>query len=96
MTPTNSVSALLAGAVFASASAAGADGTTAESTVYKCKDASGAVAYQDYPCKGGVIVELKLYAADPEAVRLLQQADADFNRAVARRKANDEIGPIRR
>jgi hypothetical protein len=46
--------------------------------------------------QGGVVVELKPYAADPEAVRLLQQADADFNRAVARRKANEEIGPIRR
>jgi hypothetical protein len=66
------------------ASAAGAQ-------VYKCKQASGAVAYQDFPCKGGTVVDVRAGSDDPAAVDRLDRANAEFNRAAAVRSANEAI-----
>jgi len=71
------------------ASAAGAE-------VYKCKQASGAVAYQDFPCKGGTVVDVRAGSDDPAAVDRLERANAEFNRAAAARSANEAIATQRR
>ena len=75
--------AVVALAVAGTASAQGTDA----STVYRCKQASGTVTYQDYPCEGGVTVEIKPDAADPAAIARLQRAQAEFDRAYAQRRA---------
>ncbi len=72
-----------------------ADGN-ADTTVYKCTQASGAVLYADYPCKGSVIVDIQRGAADPDATRRLERARAELDQAAARREANEEIAAIRR
>lgn len=57
--------------------------------VYRCKQANGAIAYQDFPCKGGVAVDIKADAADPAAIERLQKQQADFDRAYAQRQAEE-------
>jgi hypothetical protein len=71
------------------ASAAGAQ-------VYKCQQASGTVAYQDYPCKGGTVVDVRAGSDDPAAVDRLDRANAEFNRAAAARSANEAMAAQRR
>lgn len=53
--------------------------------VYKCKQANGAVAYQDYPCKGGTVVDIKPDTADPAAIARFERAQTEFNRSAAAR-----------
>jgi hypothetical protein len=64
--------------------------------VYKCTPASGTVAYQDYPCKGGAVVEVRAGSADPAAVDRLERANAEFNQAAAVRSANEAMAAQRR
>ena len=64
-------------------------------TVYKCKQANGGVLYQDYPCKDGVVVDIKPDAADPAAIARLERAQALYERDAARRRA-DEASEERR
>lgn len=75
------------------AEAAEADAAT---TVYKCAQASGTVLYADYPCKGGVVVEIKPDAADPDAIERLRRAQEAFDRSMARRNADEERATQRR
>ena len=70
------------------ASAAAAE-SGAVPSVYRCKLANGSIAYQDFPCKGGVAVEIKPDAADPAAIERLQRQQADFDRAYAQRQAEE-------
>jgi hypothetical protein len=70
--------------------------SAASAEVYKCKQAGGGVAYQDYACKGGTIVDVRAGSADPAAVDRLERANAAFDRAAAARKANEEVAAIRR
>ena len=56
------------------------------STVYRCHGADGAIEYRDYPCKGGAVVDMKPGEADPAAIARLQRAQAEFDRALARRR----------
>jgi hypothetical protein len=65
--------------------------SAADAAVYKCKQASGAVAYQDVPCKGGTVVDVRAGSDDPAAVDRLDRANAEFNRAAAARSANEAI-----
>ena len=74
--------------LIALASAASAQGGAATS-VYRCKQPSGAIAYQDFPCKGGVTVDIKPDAADPAAIERLRRAQAEFDRSYAQRRAAD-------
>jgi len=67
----------------------------AAASVYRCKQANGAVAYQDYPCKGGVAVDIKPEHADPKAIERLRRAQADFDRAYAERRAAEAARPRR-
>jgi len=67
----------------------------ASATVYKCKQANGGVLYQDYPCKNGVVVDVKPDAADPAAIARLERAQALYERDAARRRA-DEASEERR
>ncbi len=69
--------------------------TNAPASVYRCKQASGAIAYQDYPCKGGVAVDIKPEHADPKAIQRLRRAQADFDRAYAERRAAEAATPRR-
>jgi hypothetical protein len=71
------------------ASAAGA-------AVYKCTQASGTVAYQDFPCKGGTVVDVRAGSDDPAAVDRLERANAEFNQAAAVRSANEAMAAQRR
>jgi hypothetical protein len=68
----------------------------ASAEVYKCKQASGEIAYQDFACKGGTIVDVRAGSADPAVVDRLERANAAFDRAAAARKANEEVAAIRR
>lgn len=55
--------------------------------VYKCKTESGAIEYQDFACKGGVVVDIKPDPANPAAIARLERAQAEFNRTAAEREA---------
>ena len=83
-------------AVASFASPAIAADANAGPPVYRCKQASGGVVYQDYPCKGGVVVDIKPDAADPDAIRRLQRAQAEFDRSVAQRKADEAMAAMQR
>jgi hypothetical protein len=56
------------------------------STVYRCHGVGGAIEYRDYPCKGGAVVDMKPGEADPAAIARLQRSQAEFDRALARRR----------
>lgn len=92
MTARNALSAFalpIAVAALLFASAAGAQ-------VYKCKQASGGTAYQDSPCKGGTVVDVRAGHEDPAAIDRLERANAAFNQAAAVRNANEAIAAQRR
>ena len=74
---------------FAFASVAAAQNDAAP--VYRCRQANGAVTYQDYACKGGVAVDIKPEAADPAAINRLRRAQAEFDRSLAQRRAAEEM-----
>jgi hypothetical protein len=78
-----SAGALIALALAFSVSAQG----SASAQVYRCKQSNGAIVYQDYPCKGGVTVDIKPDAADPTAIERLRRAEAEFDRSYAQRRA---------
>jgi hypothetical protein len=59
--------------------------SAADMPVYKCKQANGAVAYQDYPCKGGSVVDIRSDSADPAAIARFERAQSEFNRSAAAR-----------
>jgi hypothetical protein len=59
--------------------------------VYRCRAADGAVTYQDYPCKGGVAVDIKPDAADPAAIQRLRRAQARFDQSLAQRRAAEQM-----
>jgi uncharacterized protein YyaL (SSP411 family) len=65
--------------------------SAADAQVYKCKQANGTVAYQDSPCQGGAVVDIRAGSDDPAAVDRLDRANAEFNRAAAARSANEAI-----
>ena len=70
--------------------------SNAPASVYRCKQPNGAIAYHDYPCKGGVAVDIKPEHADPKAIQRLRRAQADFDRAYAERRAAEAAAPRRR
>jgi len=63
--------------------------SSAAASVYRCKQANGSIAYQDFPCKGGVAVDIKPDTPDPIAIERLQRQQADFDRAYAQRQAEE-------
>lgn len=65
-------------------------------TVYKCTQANGAVLYTDYACKGSVVVDIKRDAVDPAAGERLENAQAEFDKAAVRRKADAEMAALHR
>jgi hypothetical protein len=82
-------------AALALASVADAAAQNVQSTVYKCTQANGLASYQDFPCKGGVVVDIKPDVADPAAIKRLERAQEAFNRGAALRQAQ-EIEALRR
>lgn len=96
MRPIRVLGHLLPAAFLTFSSIAGAAAETTEPAVYKCKQASGGIAYQDYPCKGGVVVEIKPDVVDPAAVARLERAQAEFNRGAAQRRIEEEALSLRR
>jgi hypothetical protein len=62
-----------------------APASAADMPVYKCRQANGAVAYQDYPCKGGTVVDIKPETTDPAAIARFERAQGEFNRNSAAR-----------
>jgi hypothetical protein len=64
--------------------------------VYKCPQPNGSVLYADYPCAGAVALEVQRGVVDPDAIRRLERAQAEFDRAYARRMASEEMAAIRR
>ena len=91
--PKRFASALAAAAVLC---APGFANAADEARVYKCKSDVGAVTYQDYPCKGAVVVDIKPDAADPQAIARLERANAAFNQAASRRQADESAAALRR
>jgi hypothetical protein len=77
---------VILGAAFASFGGVAQSQDSGVPTVYRCHAADGAIEYRDYPCKGGVLVDMKPGAADPAAIARLQRAQADFDRALALRR----------
>jgi hypothetical protein len=59
----------------------------AAAAVFRCKQPNGGIIYQDYPCKGGVTVDIKPDTADPAAIARLRRAEAEFERTHAQRRA---------
>jgi hypothetical protein len=57
--------------------------------VYKCRQPDGTVLYQDYACKGAVVVDIKPDSADPAAIERLRREEAAFDRSAAQRRAVD-------
>lgn len=70
--------------------------SVAGAAVYKCRSASGAVTYQDFPCNGGAVVEIRPGSPDPAAIERLDRANAEFDRRVAARTANEDNAALRR
>src|SRR6185437_6483032 len=64
--------------------------------VYKCQQGKAAVLYQDFPCEGGTVVDVRAGSDNPAAVDRLERANAEFNRAAAVRNANEEMAAQRR
>ncbi|HEX6137729.1 MAG TPA: hypothetical protein VF059_08730 [Casimicrobiaceae bacterium] len=93
-TPRGVLALALAAMAFVSAASAAAENIGP--TVYKCTQANGAVLYADYPCRGSTVVDIKPDAADPGAIERLQRAQAEFDRSMAERKANEEVAAMRR
>ena len=70
--------------------------SVAGAAVYKCTAASGAVTYQDFPCAGGTLVDIRPGASDPTAIERLDRANAEFNRNATARTAIEAQAAIRR
>jgi len=64
--------------------------------IYKCQQGKAAVLYQDFPCEGGTVVDVRAGSDNPAAVDRLERANAEFNRAAAVRNANEEMAAQRR
>ena len=84
--PRQTLACAAAALALAVASSGNAEGA-ASGSVYRCKQANGAIAYQDFPCKGGVAVDIKPDAADPHAIERLRREQAEFERSYAQRRA---------
>jgi hypothetical protein len=67
----------------------------AAAAVFRCKQPNGGITYQDYPCKGGVSVDIKPDVADPEAIARLRRAEAEFDRTYAQRRASGTVAQRR-
>ena len=65
------------------------------STIYRCKQQDGGLAYQDFPCAGGVVVEIRPGSANPDAIARLAREQEAYERAAAMRRA-DELAALRR
>ena len=85
--PMTNVRDLLYGcaALILATGAPGFAANAADMPVYKCKQTDGAVAYQDYPCKGGTVVDIKPETPDPAAIARFERAQSEFNRSAAAR-----------
>jgi Domain of unknown function (DUF4124) len=70
--------------------------SVAGAAVYKCKSPGGAVTYQDFPCDGGAVVDLRPGVPDPSAIERLDRANAEFDRRAAARNADETNAAFRR
>ncbi len=68
----------------------------AGAAVYKCASAGGAVTYQDFPCKGGAVVNVRPGAADPTAIDRLDKQNAAFDSNMAARAAIEQNAAAQR
>ncbi|MGE5668883.1 MAG: DUF4124 domain-containing protein [Betaproteobacteria bacterium] len=71
-------------------------GSVADAAVYKCTSASGGVTYQDFPCDGGAVVDIRPGAPDPTAIERLDRANAEFDRRAAARSVDEANAALRR
>lgn len=62
---------------------------TANTPIYKCRDAHGGLLYTDTPCKGGERLNLKPGVADRAAILRLERAQAALDELAARRRADE-------
>ena len=67
----------------------------ADAPIYKCVQANGAVLYADFPCNGGAALDIHPGVADPAATERLQRAQAELDRAAARRRADEAVAANR-
>ena len=67
----------------------GVAAVAADPPIYKCVQANGAVLYADFPCNGGAALDIHPGVADPAATERLQRAQAELDRAAARRRTDE-------
>ena len=84
-----SVAALAALLATVASTPAFADNSSA--TIYRCKQENGRLAYQDFPCAGGVVVEVRPGAPNPAAIARLEREQEAFERAAALRRADEQV-----
>lgn len=70
--------------------------SVADAAVYKCKSPGGAVTYQDFPCDGGAVVDIRPGAPDASAIDRLDRANAEFDRRAAARSVDEANAALRR
>jgi hypothetical protein len=75
--------------------ASSAHGEASPSAIYRCKQPDGGMGYQDFPCSGGVLVNIRPGVANPQEIARLARDQEAFERAAAARKA-DELIELRR
>jgi len=82
-------------ALLAAAASTHALADNSPSTIYRCKQQNGRLAYQDFPCPGGVVVEVRPGVPNPAEIARLEREQEAFERAAAARRA-DELAALRR
>ena len=69
---------------------------TANTPIYKCRDAHGGLLYTDTPCKGGERLNLKPGVADPAAILRLERAQAAPDELAAKRRADEALEELKK
>jgi hypothetical protein len=68
---------------------------TANTPIYKCRDAHGGLLYTDTPCKGGERLNLKPGVADPAAILRLERAQAALEELAAKRRVDEALEELK-
>jgi hypothetical protein len=83
--PTHTIPALFTALVLASFPMAAA----ATAPIYRCQEPGKGVAYQDFPCANGVVVDIRPGAPNAEAITRLERQQEAFDQRYARLRAEE-------
>ena len=90
--PSRSAVATICAAVLTAATgvyAASAHAEASPSTIYRCPQAGGGMGYQDFPCNGGVVVDVRPGVPNQDEIARLTRAQEAFERRAAARRADE-------